>query len=204
MFNNYFKTSSIAFFSALLFMILSMCIYTPVLSANSSIQLVAGDVNYSKHLGEFTWPLPNSSTITSYFGLRKSPTKGASTYHNGIDISATEGSDIIAVLSGTVIYAGFYGGNGCTIMIQSSNFIISYCHVSPNYIVHVGEEILKGQVIANVGPKYLYGIINNKYIDETGNPTNGATTGTHLHLSIKRDGIAVNPLDYLSCLPSSL
>ena len=30
-----------------------------------------------------------------------------------------------------------------------------------------------------------------------GNPTNGATTGPHLHLTIKKDGIAVNPLDYI-------
>ena len=31
---------------------------------------------------------------------------------------------------------------------------------------------------------------------EIGNPTNGATTGAHLHFAIKKDGKAVNPLDY--------
>ena len=42
-----------------------------------------------------------------------------------------------------------------------------------------------GQVIATVGPKNVYGIQNNPYKDENGSPTNGATTGTHLHLAIK-------------------
>ena len=42
-----------------------------------------------------------------------------------------------------------------------------------------------GQVIGTVGPKNVYNIKNNPYKDENGNPTNGATTGTHLHLAIK-------------------
>lgn len=29
-----------------------------------------------------------------------------------------------------------------------------------------------------------------------GNPTNGATTGPHLHLGIRVDGEYVNPLDF--------
>ena len=148
--------------------------------------------------------MPNCSKITSYFGFRTSPTRGASTYHAGIDIGATEGSDIIAVLPGTVIFTGFYGSAGCTVMIQTENFIISYCHVSPNFIVSTGDSVLKGQIIAQVGPKNVYGFLNNKYSDEKGNPTNGATTGPHLHLAIKKDGIAVNPLDYISYSSSSL
>ncbi len=49
-----------------------------------------------------------------------------------------------------------------------------------------------------MGPKNVYGIINNPYKDSNGNPTNGATTGCHLHLTVKNDGIAVNPLDYFN------
>jgi len=33
---------------------------------------------------------------------------------------------------------------------------------------------------------------------QNGNPTNGATTGCHLHLTIKKDGKAVNPLTYFN------
>ena len=55
------------------------------------------------------WPTPGYTTITSYFGYRKSPISGASSYHNGIDIGAPSGSEIIAAFSGQVTYIGFYG-----------------------------------------------------------------------------------------------
>ena len=61
-----------------------------------------------------------------------------------------------------------------------------------------GNYVVAGSVISNVGPKNVYGILNNPYKDSSGNPTNGATTGCHLHLTIKKDGIAVNPLDFFT------
>lgn len=53
-------------------------------------------------------------------------------------------------------------------------------------------------VIATVGPKNIYGISNNPYKDSSGNPTNGATTGCHLHLSIKYKDKNADPLDYFT------
>lgn len=87
---------------------------------------------------------------------------------------------------------------GCTIMMESENLSILYCHVSPQYIVNVGDLINQGSIIANVGPKNVFNIPNNPYKDSNGNPTNGATTGCHLHLTIKKDGIAVNPLEFFN------
>lgn len=116
------------------------------------------------------------TTITSNFGPRNSPTSGASSYHSGVDIGAPTGSDIIACFSGFVDYVGFNGAGGYTIIIKNDKFKMSYCHVSPIFLVTVGDFVSKGTVIAKVGPKNVYGIPNNPYKDSKGNPTNGATT----------------------------
>ena len=89
------------------------------------------------------------------------------------------------------------GANGFTIKIENNDFLISYSHVSPNFIVDVGDYVIKGQIIGNVGPKYVSNVPNNPYKDSTGKSTNGATTGSHLHFCIKKNNKYVNPLDYL-------
>lgn len=144
----------------------------------------------------FFWPVPGYHTITSQFGPRKSPTGGASTNHSGIDISAPEGTQIYSVISGKVTFVGFQGANGYTISIKNNNIEVLFCHVSPNFMVSVNNIISQGSHIANVGPKYVESTPNNPYKDSTGKSTNGATTGSHLHLTIKKDGIAVNPLNF--------
>ena len=53
---------------------------------------------------EFFWPLPNNHRITSYFGKRNAPTKGASSYHSGIDIAASEGTKLYSCISGYVTF----------------------------------------------------------------------------------------------------
>lgn len=163
------------------------CFYTPILSFSSP-----------SYNGEFIWPLPNHHSISSYFGYRSSPTAGASTYHSGIDIPAPEGTNILSVHSGSVTFASWGAGGGYTLVVTQDNISVSYCHISPIYLVHIGDTVTAGQIISHVGPKNVYGISNNPYHDSNGNPTNGATTGCHLHLTIKKDGKAVNPLDYFS------
>lgn len=145
---------------------------------------------------KFQWPLLEYKNISSYFGKRSSPTKFASSFHKGIDIPAPPGTNIYAVMSGTVITAKFSGSGGCTITIQNGNLFTSYCHVSPNFIVSPGVYVEKGQLISQVGPKNIYGFPENKYKDSNGNPTNGATTGPHLHLSVKNNSEYLNPLDF--------
>ncbi|HBC84548.1 MAG TPA: hypothetical protein DCZ30_03755 [Clostridiales bacterium] len=125
-------------------------------------------------------------TISSPFGRRSSPTKGASSYHSGIDIPAPPGTNIFSAESGTVILAKFNGSGGCTIIISSASYQFIYCHVSPNFLVYQNQFIKKGELIAQVGPKNVYGFSNNPYKDSNGNPTNGATTGPHLHFTIKK------------------
>ena len=105
------------------------------------------------------WPVPGYTRISSYFGKRTAPTTGASTYHKGLDIPAPEGTALIACCDGEITFTGFLGGGGYTITLTSLDGLkISYCHVSPNYIVYEGDEISQGQIIGVVGPKYVYGV----------------------------------------------
>ena len=115
---------------------------------------------------------------------------GASSSHSGIDIPAPEGTKLIAVADGEITFTQFLGAGGYTITK------VTYCHCSPNYIVKVGDMVKQGQVIGYVGPKYVYGVKGNQYSDSNGKPTNGATTGTHLHLGIRIDGKYQNPLNF--------
>lgn len=146
----------------------------------------------------FAWPIPGYTNISSNYGKRTAPTSGASTFHKGVDIPAPEGTNLVAVCDGTITFVGFLGGGGFTITLSPSNSLkISYCHVSPNFIVKEGDSIAQGQVIGKVGPKYVYGVVGNTYSDSSGVPTNGATTGCHLHIGFRINNEYVNPLDYL-------
>lgn len=160
--------------------------------------------NLSQNEGEFidfnpngfTWPIPGYTSISSPFGKRRAPTSGASSFHYGVDIPAPEGTKLIAINDGEITFCSFLGAGGYTITLSFDNFKVSYCHVDPNFIVSVGDKVKEGQVIGYVGPKYVTGVPGNQYHDETGKPTNGATTGCHLHLGFRIDGNYYNPLNY--------
>ncbi len=157
---------------------------------NGSSEIIAFNPN------GFVWPLPGYTRISSYFGKRTSPTSGASSSHSGIDIPAPPGTKFIAVNDGEITFTQFLGAGGYTITLSFDNIRVTYCHCNPNFIVKVGDIVKQGQVIGSVGPKNVYGVKGNQYKDENGNPTNGATTGPHLHLGIRLDGKYQNPLNY--------
>jgi len=127
----------------------------------------------------FIWPCPASSRITSAFGGRSSPTKGASTDHKGIDIGAATGSDILASAAGEVIISTYSYSAGNYIMINHGGGVYSvYMHCS-KLLASVGDQVTQGQVIAKVG-------------------STGYSTGPHLHFGIRVDGNYVNPTNYVS------
>lgn len=135
---------------------------------------------------ELVWPTPNFKNISSYFGKRNSPTAGASSYHAGIDVLAYQGTEVLNILDGNVIFAGYSSSGGYMVKIQHDGDLqSSYCHLGEKLYVSKGDRVKKGQVIGTVGPKYLS---NGKL--------NGATTGVHLHFAISKAGKAVNPLSF--------
>lgn len=134
----------------------------------------------------FVWPTPGYTRINSYFGRRSSPTRGASSFHLGIDIGAPAGSNLVAVANSRVTSLGFHGSGGYSIILKANNLQFVYHHVNPNYIIKVNEIVKAGQIIGKVGPKNVYGVKNNPYKDSNGNPTNGATTRTSFTLNNKK------------------
>lgn len=182
-----------------MFFSITICfLFIPILSQSTSFSDIQNSQLIFYGNNNYAWPIPGYTKISSYFGKRNAPTTGASTYHKGIDIPAPEGTPLLASCDGKITFTGFLGGGGFTITLTTPEKLkISYCHVSPNYIVSVGDSVLQGQIIGTVGPKHVYGISGNTYKDSQGLPTNGATTGCHLHIGFRIDGNYVDPLNYL-------
>ena len=115
---------------------------------------------------------PVSGTLTSRFGRRSSGT------HAGLDIAAKTGTPIVAADGGTVIFSGTKGTLGKMVVIKHDEDVMTYyAHCSKLY-VKAGQTVSRGQKIAAVG-------------------STGRSTGPHLHLEIRINGVAYNPQHYL-------
>lgn len=135
------------------------------------------DTNSKYVGGEFTWPCPASTYITSSFGNRLHPTLKQWLFHTGVDIGCSSGKDIIAAASGKVILASYYGGYGNCVMLDHGGGIVTlYGHAS-KLCVSKGDVVTRGQVIAKVG-------------------STGRSTGPHLHFEVRKNGEYVNPMSY--------
>lgn len=127
-----------------------------------------------------SWLVPCSyRMISSPFGMRESPTTGASRYHQGVDLAAPAGTPIIASRGGTVTIASYSNSAGYYVTINHGDgFSSIYMHMT-NYIVSSGQKVNQGQTIGYVG-------------------STGISTGNHLHFGIATGGAYVNPCSYVS------
>ncbi len=120
----------------------------------------------------------SGGVLTSSFGKRKAPTKGASTYHRGVDWSVPKGTSVVASCGGTVAKAGWGNGYGYVIYINHEDGRQTrYGHLS-KVLVSAGQTVKQGQQIGLSG-------------------NSGVSTGPHLHFEILINGSQVNPLQYL-------
>ncbi|TCL55361.1 septal ring factor EnvC (AmiA/AmiB activator) [Hydrogenispora ethanolica] len=126
--------------------------------------------------GRYIWP--TRGTITSYFGYRIHPILRKRKYHSGLDIAAPRGRSIVAADNGVVIFSGRNGGYGKMIIIDhGAGYSTVYAHCD-YLLVAQGRSVTKGQEIGKVG-------------------TTGLATGPHVHFEVRKNGVPVNPLDYL-------
>lgn len=127
-----------------------------------------------------SWILPCSYTyLSSAFGNREQPTAGASTYHQGVDLAAPEGTPIYASRAGTVSAATYGSSAGYYVKINHGDgFSSIYMHMT-YYVVRAGQSVSQGQLIGYVGKT-------------------GVATGNHLHFGISYNGTYVNPALYVS------
>lgn len=127
---------------------------------------------------DFQYPLDEIVEVSSGFGWRRHPILGTEKMHNGIDLPGPIGTNIHAIESGVVTLAENFGGCGISVSIQhSQGFSSLYCHNS-QVLVKKGQTVQKGQLIAKMG-------------------STGMSTGSHLHLGLKRNGKYVDPAKYI-------
>lgn len=130
--------------------------------------------------GQFSWPVPGWTRVSSDYGPRICPFHGPEV-HSGIDIPASYGTPVIAAAAGTVISAGYQGSYGNAVIISHGGGLYTlYAHNS-SLVVSVGQTVEKGQQVSRIG-------------------STGSSTGNHLHFEVRSSanyGTHVSPWTYL-------
>ena len=159
-------------------------VYNEVSNNTPSVSMINNNID------KWVWPTISGYVVTNYF----------SGYHNALDISAFNGSEIYAANSGVVVTVkggclvgnlscNGKGGNYVVIRHNTNNYYTVYMHLK-EIRVSVGQVVGSGQVIGTMGNT------GNVYPVPYGS---GSTAGTHLHFCLYigepyRGGYAINPL----------
>lgn len=123
--------------------------------------------------------LPAAGVLSSRFTTsRFHPIHHRALPHEGVDISASLGTPILAAAKGIVTFSGWKSGLGYTVEITHGyGYVTRYGHAS-KLLVQRGQEVTRGEVIAKVG-------------------STGISTSPHLHYEVRIGGKAVNPMNYV-------
>ena len=124
-----------------------------------------------------TYPL-KSIKVTSSYGYRRDPFTGKQSWHNGLDLRA-KNEPAYAMMDGIVEKGGYDNRTGNYVILRHGNFHVSYCHLA-SIVVSKGERVFPGTIIGVTG-------------------NTGRSTGSHLHLTCKKDGKSINPTILLKC-----
>lgn len=122
-----------------------------------------------------TFPL-KSIKITSPYGYRRDPFTGKLSWHNGLDLRA-KNEPAYAMMDGIVEKVGYDNRSGNYVTLRHGNYHVSYCHLS-SIMVRKGEYVYPGIIVGVTG-------------------NTGRSTGSHLHLTCKKDGKSINPMNLI-------
>ena len=141
----------------------------------------AGELADNPDPTSFVSSLPNikpvKGSITSSFGLRLHPIYNLSLFHQGIDIAASEGTNVQTTGDGIVAFSGYDKGYGQIVAINHGyGYKTTYAHLS-KLLVHQGQRVSRGDIIALSG-------------------NTGISTAPHLHYEVQKDNVKVNPTAY--------
>lgn len=127
----------------------------------------------------YLWPVKSQSDqITSHFGKRMNPITQKIQQHTGIDIKAKSGTIVIAPAAAVVAKVGYNEKEGHFIVLEHDEYYqTKYCHLARS-LVETGETIKAGDSIGEVG-------------------NSGLSTKPHLHYEVLKNGLNVDPIDYL-------
>jgi murein DD-endopeptidase MepM/ murein hydrolase activator NlpD len=124
-------------------------------------------------------PLKVTTEITSEFGVRRNPFGRGGEFHNGLDFKGWYGTPIHVTAPGVVEVAESSGGYGHHVIVNHGyGYRTLYAHMS-KIEVSQGTQVQKDQVLGYVG-------------------NTGRSSGPHLHYTIYRDGVAIDPKNYLN------
>ncbi|MCX6742078.1 MAG: M23 family metallopeptidase [Candidatus Pacearchaeota archaeon] len=119
-------------------------------------------------------------TIGDKFGMRMHPIKHERIEHTGVDLKASEGTNVYAAYGGTIISVGRNGNYGRRIVIEHGGFLTTYNHLKSYNKMHPSQEVEIGQIIGKIG-------------------SSGLSTGPHLHFEIVDEtGNFRDPLAYIT------
>jgi len=122
------------------------------------------------------WPV--KGWLTSSFGMRRDPFNGRRKMHEGLDIAARTGTQVVATADGIVSSVKTEPGYGKVVIVDHGyGYRTIYGHNS-RYYVKVGQRVRRGERIAAVG-------------------NTGRSTGSHVHYEVRLNGVPVNPHKYL-------
>ncbi|MCQ2959961.1 MAG: M23 family metallopeptidase [Bacteroidales bacterium] len=155
--------------------ILMKKIYIQSLSFDTIVDLAKNKQEMLQHIPGIQ-PLKTYKYVSGY-GTRMHPIYKTLRTHSGIDLVAPSGTKIYATGDGVVKTADFERGYGKTVVIDHGyKYQSMYAHCS-ELLVHKGQKVKRGEVIALVG-------------------NTGVSTGSHLHYEIIKNGQKVNPINY--------